>query len=81
MSSHPDRVHAESESGDAARELAENPAGKPAAGPEVLGCAASTMMVFDGGRQELRCTLELNGHKVHFDAVFSREWQEWQTGS
>jgi hypothetical protein len=60
-------------------ELAVVPAEQLAGGEEVLECGRMTVIIADGGRVKLRCTLKCGKHKMHFDAAFSREWQEWLT--
>ena len=49
--------------------------GEELAEPEDLSCQATSTLVTENGRIRVRCTMNKKPRHVHYDAIFSKEWQ------
>jgi hypothetical protein len=43
--------------------------------PEDLTCPATSTLITENGRIKVRCTVKGKKRHVHYDEIFSKEWQ------
>jgi len=76
MQSEPDEVHEPGGEDDSCGGKLASVQSEELDEPKDLGyCQATTLLVTENGRIRVHCTMKRKPRHVHYDEIFSKEWQ------
>jgi hypothetical protein len=75
MQSEPDEVHEPSSEDDSSVGELASVSGQELAEPKDIICGVESVMMTEHGRIKVRCTMKKKPRHVHYDEMFSKEWQ------